>query len=416
MRIFLLECKKVILSPVLIGLFLLFTGFNFLVIFNSSDHRAELKMVNEIIDTYGREITPSSLQQFQDDIQNDLLKLQQLTGKRYDSVNDFLEDLDVEEYERYSKQEQAFLSGLQVKEMYESIASSIDENYEEIDIEKEGEVALEQYQLSGKAAETYLAENEKFTKRFDEMIRNGEHKQWFFAGKAYYMHTLLFKDLFSKMTIEILLLVILSTTFLATYEFEQRTHLVAFATQRGRRLMNNKLVASLVMAFVITGLVLGSTLGVFFLVFDYSHVWETSVSSAFNWEYNFPYVSWWDLSFAQFLLGVIGVLFVSVLLISALTFSISLFIKNSYVSFFVTAASFILLYMLPSFMPHSSNWLFVAGYTVPTLVMAIPGLFMGSSGLIFFRNFEWATICSWTAITMGVLMMTYRRFVKSDIQ
>ncbi|QTD41266.1 hypothetical protein [Sporosarcina sp. Te-1] len=416
MRIFLLECKKVIMSPVIICLFLLFTGFNLLVIFNSSDHKDELKMVNQIIDLYGREITPSSLKKLKDDIQNDLSKLEQLAGKRYDSVYDFLEDLDMKEYERYSKQEQAFLSDLQLKEMYESMARSIDENYEEIDVGKDGEVALKRYQLSGKAAETYLAENEKFAKRFDEMIRNGEHKQWFFAGKAYYMHTLLFTDLFSKMTIEILLLVILSTTFLANYEYEQRTHLVAFATRRGRRLMKDKLMASLATAFAISVLVLGSTLGVFFTVFDYSHVWETSISSAFNWEYNFPNVSWWDISVGQFLLAVIAVLFFSVLLISALTFSISIFIKNSYVSFFVTAASFILLYMLPGFMPHSSNWLFVAGYTLPTLVMAIPGLFMGSSGLIFFKNFEWMTICSWTAITMILLCISYRRFARSDIQ
>ncbi|GKV54763.1 hypothetical protein NCCP2222_07100 [Sporosarcina sp. NCCP-2222] len=416
MRIVLLECKKVIMSPVIIGLFLLFTAFNLLVIFNSSDHREELKIVNEIIDTYGREITPSSLELFKIDIQNDLLELEQLSGKRYDSVYDFLEGLDMEAYERYSEKEKTFISQLQLKEMYESTASSIDENYAKIDIEKFGQTSLEMYQVSGQAAKTYLAENEKFAKRFEEMIQNGEHKQWFFAGKAYMMHTFLFKNIFLQMTIEILLLVVLSTAFLATYEFEQRSHLVTFSTRRGRKLLLDKLAASLAMAVAIAALVLGSTLGVFFMVFDYSHVWETSISSAFNWEYNFPNVAWWDLSVGQFLLAVIGMLFIAILLFSGLTFAISILVKNSYITFFLVAAGFILLYMLPGFIPHSSNWVFAVGYTLPTLVMAIPGLFMGSSGLIFFKNFEWVTISAWTVFTIITLVISYRRFAKLDIQ
>lgn len=416
MRIVLLECKKVIMSPVIIGLFLLFTAFNLLVILNSSDHKDELKIVNEIIDTYGREITPSSLELFKKDIQSDLKELEQLTGKRYDSVYDFLEGLDVEAYERYSDKEKTFITQLQLKEMYEWTASSIDENYAEIDVEKLGQTSLEMYQISGPAAKTYLAENEKFAKRFDDMIQNEEHKEWFFAGKAYKMHTYLFNNIFLQMTIEILLLVVLSTAFLATYEFEQRSHLVTFSTRRGRKLMKDKLAASLATAVVTAALVLGSTLGVFFTVFDYSHVWGTSISSAFNWEYNFPNVAWWDLSVGQFLLGAIGVLFIGVLLISVLTFAISILIKNSYVTFFVVAAGFILLYMLPSFMPHSSNLLFVAGYTLPTLLLAISGLFMGSSGMIFFKNFEWVTIGVWTAITIVTLFISYRRFAKLDIQ
>ncbi|MCG3089515.1 hypothetical protein [Sporosarcina cyprini] len=416
MRIVLLECKKVIMSPVIIGLFFLFTAFNLLVIFNSSDHKDELKIVNEIIDTYGREITPSSLELLKKDIQNDLLELEQLTGKRYDSVYDFLEGLDVEAYERYSDKEKTFITQLQLKEMYESTASSIDENYAKIDVEKLGHTSLEMYKISGPAAKTYLAENEKFAKRFDDMIQNEEHKEWFFAGKAYKMHTYLFNNIFLQMMIEILLLVVLSTAFLATYEFEQRSHLVAFSTRRGRKLMKDKLAASLATAVAISALVLGSTLGVFFMVFDYSHVWETSISSAFNWEYNFPNVAWWDITVGQFLLASIGVLFIGVLLISVLTFAISILIKNSYVTFFVVAAGFILLYMLPSFMPHSSNLLFVAGYTLPTLLMAISGLFMGSSGMIFFKNFEWVTIGVWTAITIIALFISFRRFAKLDIQ
>ena len=161
------------------------------------------------------------------------------------------------------------------------------------------------------------------------MVENGEHKQWFFAGKAYYMHTFLFKTVFLQIIIESLLLIVLTTALITTYEFENRTHLLAYSTKRGRKLMKNKLMSSLAMATTIVFLLFAITLGTFFSVFDYSHVWETSISSAFNWEYNFPYVAWWDISVGTFLIGVIALVFVTLLLFSGLTFSLSVMVKNS---------------------------------------------------------------------------------------
>ncbi len=246
-------------------------------------------------------------------------------------------------------------------------------------------------------------------------MNNGEHKQWFFAGKAYFMHTFLFKTVFLQIIIESLLLIVLTTALITTYEFENKTHLVAYSTKRGRKLMKNKLLASLVVATTIVVLLFTITLGTFFTVFDYSHVWQSSISSAFNWEYNFPYVAWWDLSVGTFLIGVIALVFISLLLFSGLTFACSVAVKNSYITFFLIAALFVLMWLLPSFMPTSSILLFVSAYTLPTLLLAVTSSFMGSSGLILFENFEWMTISCWTMITIAVCFMSYKRFKKIDI-
>lgn len=415
MRIIINECKKALTSPVLLALFIVFSAFNIFVIISSSDHKEEVKMVNEIIDQYGRDITANSRERLESDIQIDLAELNRMTASEFTSIHEFFDGLRFEDQEKYNEKQWEFFNRLQLKEMYFNIAKSIDESYGEIDIQKLAEAEINKYNLSGNAAETLLHEYEKFSDRFDEMVQNGEHKQWFFVGKAYFMHSFLFKTVFLHIIIEALLLIVLTTALITTYEFESKTHLVAYSTKRGRKLMKNKLLASVTVATIIAVFLFAITLGTFFTVFDYSHVWNTSISSAFNWEYNFPNVAWWDLSVGVFLIGVIALVFIVLLLFVGLTFALSVAVKNSYITFFSIAALFILLWLLPSFMPTSSILLFVTAYTLPTLLLAISSAFMGSSGLIMFENFEWMTIGCWTVITIAVSFMSYKRFKKIDV-
>ncbi|WP_301108686.1 hypothetical protein [Sporosarcina sp.] len=416
MRIFLHECKKALTSPILITLLIVFSAFNIFIIVSSSDHKEELKMVNEIIDRYGREITDESLKQFEKDIQSDLSELTEITGKQFESIYDFLDGLRFEEQEQYSDRDWEFFNSLQLKEMYFGMANSIDASYAEIDVQDGARGDLNGYGISGKAAETYLRENEEFAKRFKEMIKNEEHKEWFFAGKPYFMHSFLFKTVFMHIIIESLLLIVLMTALITSYEFENRTQLLTYSTRRGRKLMKDKLAASLTVSTVISLFLFTITLGTYFFLFDYSHVWKTSISSALNWEKPFPYVSWWDLSVGEFLVGVLVLVFIIQLLFSGLTFALAVIVKNSYITFFLVATLFILAWLLPTFMPKSSNLFFVSSYTLSTLTMAISQSFMGSSGLILFKNFEWMTISCWTIITIVFCTITYKRFRKMDIQ
>lgn len=416
MRIFFNEFKKALTSPILIALFMIFSAFNVFMIISSSDHKEELKIVNEIIDRFGREITEDSLKQFEKDIQSDLLELTAITGQEFESIYDFLGGLRFEDQELYSDEDWEFFNDMQLKEMYFSMADSIDETYAKINVKGAGDGDVIKYGISGEAAETLLKENEKFAERFEEMVANEEHKEWFFAGKPYFMHSFLFKKVFMHIIIESLLLIVLSTALITTYEFENRTHLLTYSTRRGRKLMKDKLAASLAISAVISVFLFAITLGTYFAVFGYSHVWKTSISSAFNWEYNFPYVSWWDLSVGEFLVGVIVLVFIALMLFSGLTFALSVVMKNSYITFFLVAILFVLAWLLPSFMPKSSNLLFVSSYTLPTLLMAVSQSFMGSSGLILFKNFEWMTISCWTIITIILCVMSYKRFTKIDIQ
>ncbi|BAQ10147.1 carbamoylphosphate synthase large subunit [Bacillus sp. OxB-1] len=415
MRIFLNECRKAATSPILIALLVLFCAYNIFLIVSSSNHKEELNIVNDIVDTYGLQITAASLQQFEKNVQTDLTELEKMTGQKFGTVHDFLSGLRFEDRDRYSEADWQFIDRLQIKEMYLGMAESIDESYATIDIEALGEGEVKKYALSGTAANILRKEYKKFAERFEEMVGNEEHKQWFFAGKVYFMHSFLFKTVFLHIIIESLLLVILATALIMNYEFESRTHLVSYATRRGRKLVKDKLAASLMIAAILTAIVLVVTLVTYFIIFDYSHVWKTSISSAFNWEYNFPNIAWWDLSVRQYLVGVIGLVMIGMLLFSGLTSALSIVLKNSYVAFSLMALFFVIAWLMPGFMSTSSRLLFISSYNLSTLLIGISGSFMGSSGLTMFKNFEWMTVASWTIFAVAFCFISIQRFRKEDI-
>lgn len=420
MGIILYECKKALTSPILIALTLLFLGFNIFTMINSSEHKEELKIVNDIVDTYGLKITDESLARYEVDLQEDLAELNDITAKHrdgeYESVFQFLDEMKFENHDLYSEKEWDIFNQLQLKEMYFNIAKSIDEEYATIDIEKIGEYEIKRFGLTGLAAESVRTEYENFSIRFEEMIQNEEHKEWFFAGQAHRMHSLLFKSTFRQIVMGLIILIVLATALITNFEFENRTQFVTLATTRGRRLMKDKLVASLVATTAIVAFLMMSTLAIFFLIFDYSHVWKSSISSAFTWEYNFPNVTWWDMSFIVFLFCVMLLIYICTLLFSVITFAISVFTKNSYVAFILFAAFFIIAYMMPSFIPTSSRVMLAVGYNLSSIVLNPHVAFMGTSGLMMFKNYEWMTLCVWTGLSLGLCFISLRLFKKEEIK
>lgn len=415
MRIILQESKKALTSPVLVVLLLLSTAFNILLIFSYPYSKEELKVANMLTETYGVKITDESLNQLEQDLQVDFTKLETITGQKFDSIYKFLDGLKLDNYSIYSEKEWTFFTQLQVKETYLNMANNIDDTYATIDIKRIAESEIDAYGLSGNAAKTLRDEYDKYSQRFEEMKENKEHKEWFFAGQMYQMHSFFFKTIFKTLVFEALILIVLATALITNFEFENQTHLVTYSTKRGRLLMKDKLVASLLTASSITVILLLVTLVVYFSVFDYSYLWGSSISSAFTWEYEFPNVSWWDLSFIWFLLVVIFLVHICMLLFSAITYGISILVKNSYFVFFIFAIFFTLAYLIQSFIPTSSNLFLIAGYNLSYLVLNTHVLFMANSGLMMFKNYELITVSVWTLLAITLCALSLKVFRKQEI-
>ncbi|MBS4196601.1 ABC transporter permease subunit [Lederbergia citri] len=419
MRIILLECKKALASPIILGLLLLFSVWNVFLVYDSSDFKKELGVVNQIAKKYGIEITEESLMKLEKDLQPELSHLNSITeeksGQTFEHASDFFAQLNYENQEHFTSKELQSFYELHLKEMYVGMAKSLDSTYAEFNIKKIGEKEIHGYRLSGAAAETLRNEYDKFANRFEELKQNKEYNQWFFAGKPYAMHSLLFRTFFKTILIEAMILIVLSTALITNFEFENRTQLVTYTTRRGRKLMLDKLKASLMTTSIITTFLLIVMLAAFFIVFDYSYLWKTAISSGFNWDYNFPYISWWDFSFLTYLLLAIIVSYVCMFLFSIFTFSLSAMLKNSYFTFILFAVIFIALFILPAFIPGSLKLKLFVGFNLSNLVLNPHQWWMGASGLMMFKYYEVGTILAWTAIFAICCYVSLKKFAKLDI-
>ncbi|MBY0122898.1 hypothetical protein [Bacillus sp. S/N-304-OC-R1] len=419
MRIIFFECKKALTSPIILALMLLFSAWNVFIIYDSSEVKKGLGVVNQLSKKYGIKITDKTIEELERDIQLELSRLNVVTQKRsgqtFESAADFFQQLRYEKQNVYSKTELKSFYELQLKEMYLSKAKSLDSAYANISIKNKGELEANIYGLSGAAAETLRNEYMKFAERFEELKKNEEYNQWFFAGKPYAMHSLLFRTLFNSLLIEGMILIVLSTALITNFEFENRTQLVTYTTRRGRKVMFDKLVAALFTTSIITVFLLVVTLSAYFTVFDYSYLWNSSISSGFNWEYNFPYVSWWDFSFSTYLLLAIIVSYICMLLFSTFTFSISVILKNSYFTFILFALIFIAIFLLPGFIPGSLNLKLFMGFNLSTLILNPHQWWMGASGLMMFKYYEVGTIVLWAVIFTICCYISLSKFGKQDI-
>ncbi|MBO0600205.1 hypothetical protein I2483_00890 [Sporosarcina sp. E16_3] len=126
------------------------------MIVNNSYFKEELKVTNQLVEKYGREITDQSLHQFEKDFQVDLVKLEKITGQEFISVYDFLDGLNYEDRELYKDSDWRFIEQLKLKEMYLGMASDIDGNYARIDLKKVAEATITETGLSGNAAKAYF--------------------------------------------------------------------------------------------------------------------------------------------------------------------------------------------------------------------------------------------------------------------
>ncbi|MCR8848425.1 hypothetical protein NQ095_08430 [Rossellomorea sp. SC111] len=419
MRIIILESKKAIASPIIFGLLLLFLAWNVFYIIDNNEVPEELGVVNKIVNTYGTEITEDSLKELNQEIVKDLEGLNAITqkksGESYEHAGELFSDLNNGEQPFYTDEELQFFNTIYLEELYLNRAQSMDQAYSKFNIKKMGEKQINGFQLSGDAANMVKNGFEAFESRFEELKENGEYNEWFFEGKQFAMHGLLFKKVFRHIIIESMILVVLSTALITNFEFENGTGLVTFTTRRGRRLMIDKLKASLMASSLITLLLLSVTLGAYFIKFDYSQLWYSSINSGFNWETQFPYVSWWDFSFIIYLTLAVIVSYTCMLLFTVLTFNLSIMLKNSYFTIIAFSVFFISMIILQGFVPGSSVFKVLAGFNLSILVLNPHQWWMATGGLTMFKYYEVQTLIVWAVVLAISCYGSMKKIMKEEI-
>ncbi|MDZ5471426.1 hypothetical protein SM124_06660 [Bacillus sp. 31A1R] len=421
MNIKVFELKKVFSAPIILTLMILFIGFNSFLMYEHSFVRKDLAIINKLIDRFGYQIDDKMETEFVQFYQDQLRKVNELTSEKFKTTfQDGTEltqyfNVNYEKINTFSELELNLISQLLITESYLGMIQGIDESYRKMDMLEVAETQIKMHRISGSAVETVRNQYKKLDVRFKEMIENEEHKNLFFLGTAYRMHSLLFKDLFRFILFELMILVVLMTGFIQNYEFENRTHHVTYSTKRGRKLIRDKFTVSILSSMIVTTIIVGTTLFLYFLVFDYSKVWNVPISSAFNTEYNKPYISWWDLSVLEYLLWSVVLIYICQILFVAMTFVITNFIKNSYIVFCMFMIVLGLSIMIPTIIEPNSSLIFIAHFTPFSLILNPFLWFMESGAFTTFKYYEYGTVMIWTVLLSILCFLVMKSFNRQSL-
>ncbi|SCJ93264.1 ABC-type transport system involved in multi-copper enzyme maturation%2C permease component [uncultured Clostridium sp.] len=422
MEIILNEFKKVLKSPVLTILIVLFLIYNGFIIYSNSYIREDLKLANDFIEQFGYEVNDEMIDNVSKAYDSKMTELNKITkdkfNKEFSSIDEFLESQEYEGVlyngEGYSDKEIDLLNDLSIMNLYKNAAIGNIKAYEGLDIMEMAEGSIYDYNLSGKAADKVREIYSKLVPRFEELKANNEHKNIYFVGDLYKTHSLLYRNIMVKVLFEIIIFILLLVSLLINYERDNKTIDLVCTTRRGRNLIKDKLLVCLVAAIIGTVVILGVTLFMYFIVFDYSKVMSVPISSALNWELT-PVISWFNISVGQYLALSIVVVFILAIIFTLISFVICSILKSSYKTFFVFFILFGLVFMIQKFISNSSGILIASHYNVVIMTLNPHMWFREAGPFMTDKYYEVLTLAVNGVLAVMISIWRIKRFKKENI-
>ncbi|MGO4348119.1 hypothetical protein AB4Z45_21740 [Paenibacillus sp. MCAF9] len=420
------ELRKALLSPVIIALLLVFTAYNLFLIAQEAYKKDEMSILNELVAQFGSEITKPMQEDYKSYYLSRLDEMNKLTNKRtsqtYEMPSDFFE---YENYKRYvtdqpnlySSDELDLFNELRVIQNYYFLMQDIDDTYAGFDMKQIAEGEIKKYGFSGSAADLVRQRYDYIAERLHQLIASGEHKNLFFIGQIYQSHAMLFKTLIGSILLQLMILVVLMTGYIGNYEFEQGTHLLHYSTKRGRKLQTDKLLSSFAASIIVTTALTGFSLSAYFLTFSYKGLWKVPVSSFFNWEFGmpYPYLTWHTMSYIAYLGCAIALIFVLLLIFTAITFVLTAIIRNSYLVFGAFAILFGSFLLITNLVPRDLKLILFTGFTPFHLVLNSKAWFTASGAFMSLPNNEWITAGIWLALLALCCILCLHQFKRQNI-
>ncbi|SDS23182.1 hypothetical protein SAMN05444162_1015 [Paenibacillaceae bacterium GAS479] len=216
---------------------------------------------------------------------------------------------------------------------YEAEAVNIFERFQTSEI---AETYIRKYGVTGAYAENIRGKYDKLQLIVVEKSANGDALFTYFAEQTASRHSLLFETLFMAIIAESCLLALFIALLSVTYEQMRGTELIIYASTVGRRILFSKLCAALTTTAALTVVIIGMSLLVFFLRFDFSGVWNDNVSSMFNCAVNEcgkPFITWRSFTVEGYLWATIGVSFGLAICFCLLGYVIGVSVRGGYGAF-----------------------------------------------------------------------------------
>ena len=239
------------------------------------------------------------------------------------------------------------------------------------------------------------------------------------ASATVHMHKTLFDTIVGWLIIEGMILSILIALFSAGFEKTNETEGIVFTTQTGRNVQINKLAASLVVGLGSYLLLTFVTLLAYFIVHDYSTLWQSYVSNIFNYRNDIiagyrPFVTWQSHTILSYLLSKIGITLGLLVSFILSTFIVEMVIRNSYISFLIILIFNAIFIVLPMVLSNSKLG-FYAILSPVWLWLKHSVWFTDGDVDIMWKNFEIIGTSHSIVILILVISFVFYRFRRRDL-
>lgn len=217
--------------------------------------------------------------------------------------------------------------------------------------------------LAARMREKYSA----LQKVVDEKASKNESLMLYFAGATYNRHQQLFNSLMGWLLIEGVFIAVLIVFLSVGYENIYKTEDVVYSTKKGRRILHSKIIVSMSTGIGAYTLLAFFTFLFYFNITNYGGIWNSSVSSVFNYRFDIiagyrPFVTWYSFSILTYLMAALGMSIGLILCFSLMAFGIGMLIRNHYIGFLVFLSVNAAAVTLPMQMPQNMMIGFYARY------------------------------------------------------
>lgn len=240
----------------------------------------------------------------------------------------------------------------------------------------------------------------------------------YFKEQTPHHHQLLFKTLFRVIIGEVALFALFFPLISLSFDKSQGLEALLSTTKVGRRLPVKKFFASLTASFLILFCLLALSLSLFFFRFDFSKVWQDSVSSAYNsavFEPGKPFITWQSLTVVQYLFQTIGLTFLLALFFSLLGYFVSVAISKSLPAFMTLISFLVLSYLLKPLFPVGSHLRGIFAMSPFWLWKNSGEWFTDGTSDILWPYFETLGVISFTLVFIGLAIMGTKRYQRREI-
>lgn len=132
----------------------------------------------------------------------------------------------------------------------------------------------------------------------------------FYAGPfTHYIHQMLFGKIIKAIVMESMIVALLSALYIMGYERFYNTENALMTSRIGRRIINWKFIAAIISGLTFYFIIAFITLAGFFSKWNFSGLWNSNVSSQFNYIRDMlfvrPFITWGNFSVLTYFLSVI---------------------------------------------------------------------------------------------------------------